>query len=50
VAERLPRQPRDPISVAVGLALREIAERRAAAKAERRRTMTIVEGGKRGSG
>ena len=37
---------RDPIVVALVLALREIAARRAAEKAERRRRLTVVEGRK----
>jgi hypothetical protein len=48
VAERSARNGHDPIVVALGLALREIAERKALERAERRRTMTVVDGGKRG--
>jgi hypothetical protein len=48
MAERVPRETRDPIVVALGMALREVAERRALERAERRRRMTVVDGGKRG--
>ncbi|HEX7346195.1 MAG TPA: hypothetical protein VF253_05350 [Candidatus Limnocylindrales bacterium] len=44
---RFARNVRDPIVVALALVLRDIAEQRAAV-AERRRTMTLVEDGKRG--
>lgn len=46
----VPHGTRDPIVVALGLALREIAERRAAEKSERRRSMVVVQGGKQGRG
>lgn len=37
----------DPFEEAVAFAIREAARRRAQEDAERRRTMTVVEGGKR---
>ena len=43
----VPRETRDPIVIALGMALREVAERRAFERAERRSTMTVVDGGKR---
>ena len=41
------RRP-DPIVTALVLALREVAERRAAERAERRGKMATLDGGKRG--
>ena len=38
----------DPVAVALAFAIREAVRRRATEEAERRRTMTVVEGGKRG--
>lgn len=38
---------RDPIVVALGLAIREIAERRAIERLERHGKLTVVDGGKR---
>jgi hypothetical protein len=39
-----PRKPADPLVTILALAIREIAERRAAETAERRAKMTVVEG------
>jgi hypothetical protein len=47
-ADAVSRGTRDPIVIALGMALREVAERRAAERLERRRTMAVVEGSKRG--
>jgi len=49
MAERLvPRETPDRLVTALRLVLRDIAEQRAAERAKRRRTMTVVDGGKRG--
>ena len=40
----------DPIVTALALVLRDIAGQRAAARLERRRTMTVVDGAKRDGG
>lgn len=42
--QRVPRETRDPIVIALAMALREVAERRAIERAERRSTMTVVDG------
>jgi hypothetical protein len=47
---RVPRGTRDPIVVALSLALREVAERRAEDQARRRATMRVIEGAKRDGG
>lgn len=41
-------RPLDPFEAAVAFAIREAARRRAAEEADRRRTMKVVDGGKRG--
>jgi hypothetical protein len=43
MAERAP----DPVAVALAFAIREAKHRQVAEEAERRRTMTLVDGGKR---
>ena len=43
MAERAP----DPVAVALAFAIREAKRRKVADEAERRRTMTVVDGGKR---
>jgi hypothetical protein len=50
MTDRSARKLRDPIVVALTLVLRDIAEQRAAERAERRRTMTVVDGAKRDGG
>ena len=50
MSEHSARKVRDPIVVALALVLRDIAEQRAGAQAERRRTMTVVDGAKRDGG
>lgn len=50
MAERSARKVRDPIAVALAFAIRRAVQRKAEAQAERRRTMTVVEGAKRDGG
>jgi hypothetical protein len=48
MTERVARRTRDPIVIALSMALREVAERRELERAERRRRITVVDSGTRG--